>query len=167
MFIAREMPLGLAGLIVAGIFAAAQSTVSTSMNSTATAIVTDFMRPANACNSEAGYLRAARLWTFMLGAVGTLLALVFVKPDIKSLFDTFIIVIGLFMGVLGGLFILGARHSTSKRNGGDDRRDCWSQRDVLPVEIHIRERLPLHGMRHQHVRYRGFRRKFRVRPVGQ
>jgi Na+/proline symporter len=102
------MPIGLAGLIVAGVFAAAQSTVSTSMNSTATAIVTDFMRPFNVCKSEAGYLNAARFWTFLIGVVGILFGLVFVNPDIKSLFDTFIKVIGLFMGVLGGLFVLGA-----------------------------------------------------------
>ena len=108
MFIAREMPMGLAGLIVAGVFAAAQSTVSTSMNSTATVIVTDFMRPLNACRTEAGYLTAARGWTFLIGVLGTLLALVFVDSSIRSLFDTFIIVIGLFMGVLGGLFVLGA-----------------------------------------------------------
>ncbi len=108
LFIANEMPVGLAGLIVAGVFAAAQSTVSTSMNSTATAIVTDFMRPFNACKSEAGYLNAARFWTFLIGVVGTLFGLVFVNPEIKSLFDAFIKVIGLFMGVLGGLFVLGA-----------------------------------------------------------
>jgi SSS family transporter len=108
LFIAREMPIGIAGLIVAGVFAAAQSTVSTSMNSTATTIVTDFMRPFSACNSEAGYLKAARFWTFFIGVLGTLLGLVFVNPEIKSLFDAFIQVIGLFMGVLGGLFILGA-----------------------------------------------------------
>ena len=108
LFIAREMPVGIAGLIVAGVFAAAQSTVSTSMNSTATAIVTDFMRPFDACNSEAGYLKAARWSTFLIGVLGTLFGLVFVNPDIKSLFDAFIKVIGLFMGVLGGLFVLGA-----------------------------------------------------------
>jgi Na+/proline symporter len=102
------MPIGIAGLIVAGIFAAAQSTVSTSMNSTATTIVTDFLKPMNACKSERGYLNAARFCTFFLGVLGTLLGLVFVNPDIKSLFDTFIVVIGLFMGVLGGLFVLGA-----------------------------------------------------------
>ncbi|MEP3481336.1 MAG: sodium/solute symporter [Fuerstiella sp.] len=108
LFIAKQMPIGLAGLIVAGVFAAAQSTVSTSMNSTATTIVTDFMRPFNACRSEASYLNAARFWTFLIGVIGTLLGLVFVNPEIKSLFDTFIKVIGLFMGVLGGLFVLGA-----------------------------------------------------------
>lgn len=64
LFIATEMPVGLAGLIVAGVFAAAQSTVSTSMNSTATAVVTDFFRPFNACKTEHGYLRAAQSLTF-------------------------------------------------------------------------------------------------------
>ena len=115
LFIANEMPVGVAGLIVAGVFAAAQSTVSTSMNSTATAIVTDFLRPRNTFGNESSYLTAARVLTFVIGVVGTLLGLVFVNPDIKSLFDTFIAVIGLFMGVLGGLFILGA---TSKRANG-------------------------------------------------
>jgi len=108
LFIAREMPVGLAGLMVAGIFAAAQSTVSTSMNSTATAVVTDFLRPLGACRSERGYLNAARSVTFLIGVLGTLIGLIFVDPDIKSLFDAFIKVIGLFMGVLGGLFVLGA-----------------------------------------------------------
>lgn len=117
LFIAREMPIGLAGLIVAGVFAAAQSTVSTSMNSTATTIVTDFMRPLNACKSEKGYLQAARMWTFLIGVVGTLFGLVFVNPEIKSLFDAFIKVIGLFMGVLGGLFVLGALSRRANATG--------------------------------------------------
>ena len=115
MFIAREMPIGLAGLIVAGVFAAAQSTVSTSMNSTSTTIVTDFLRPLKVCKSEHGYLNSARLCTFLIGVAGTLLGLVFVDPEIKSLFDAFIKVIGLFMGVLGGLFVLGAL--TRRANG--------------------------------------------------
>ena len=108
LFIAREMPTGVAGLIVAAVFAAAQSTVSTSMNSTATAVVTDFLRPLRCCNSETSYLNAARASTFLFGLVGTMIGLLFVNPDIKSLFDEFIKVIGLFMGVLGGLFVLGA-----------------------------------------------------------
>lgn len=117
LFIAREMPIGLAGLIVAGVFAAAQSTVSTSMNSTATTIVTDFMRPLNACKTEHGYLNAARLCTFLIGVLGTLIGLVFVDPDIRSLFDAFIKVIGLFMGVLGGLFVLGALSRRANATG--------------------------------------------------
>ncbi len=112
LFISREMPIGIAGLIVAGVFAAAQSTVSTSMNSTATALVTDFMRPFSVCQTERMYLSIARWSTFFIGVLGTLLGLIFVDPEIKSLFDASIKIIGLFMGLLGGLFILGA---TSRR----------------------------------------------------
>lgn len=108
LFIAREIPAGLAGLIVAGVFAAAQSTVSTSMNSSATTIVVDFLRPMQCCSTERGYLIAARVCTLLVGLAGTLLGLLFVDPEIRSLFDAFIVVLGIFMGILGGLFLLGA-----------------------------------------------------------
>ncbi|MGB7345638.1 MAG: sodium/solute symporter [Pirellulaceae bacterium] len=115
LFISQEMPVGIAGLLVAGIFAAAQSTVSTSMNSTATSIVIDFLQPLNMCRSDQGYLMAAKILTLIVGILGTILALLFVDPEIKSLFDQFIQIIGLFMGVLGGLFVLGA--ITRRANG--------------------------------------------------
>ena len=115
LFISHEVPVGIAGLIVAGIFAAAQSTVSTSMNSTATAVVTDFLRPFGVLKTERGYLNCARSLTFVLGTAGTLLGLLFVDPQIRSLFDQFLKMIGLFMGVLGGLFALGVL--TRRANG--------------------------------------------------
>ena len=52
LFVSQELPVGLAGLVVAGIFAAAQSTVSTSMNSGATTIVTDFVKPLRLAKSD-------------------------------------------------------------------------------------------------------------------
>ncbi|MDY0165137.1 MAG: sodium:solute symporter [Thermoguttaceae bacterium] len=115
LFISHELPIGIAGLVVAGIFAAAQSTVSTSMNSTATTVVTDFLRPFGVLRSERSYLWAARALTLLLGCGGTLLGLWFVDPAIRSLWDQFIAVIGLFMGVLGGLFCLGML--TMRANG--------------------------------------------------
>ena len=114
-FIGAELPVGIAGLIVAGIFAAAQSTVSTSMNSIATTAVTDFMRPLNACRSEHGYLNAARILTFMMGVIGTLAGLLFISPEVRSLMEEYFKVIGMFMGALGGLFVLGV---ASRRANG-------------------------------------------------
>jgi SSS family solute:Na+ symporter len=107
-FIATELPIGLAGLIVAGIFAAAQSTVSTSMNSIATTVVTDFIRPFNFVKTEKGYMSAARWLTFIMGVLGTLAGLIFINPEIRSLMSAYFKVIGMFMGALGGLFVLGA-----------------------------------------------------------
>ena len=107
-FISNELPIGVAGLIIAGIFAAAQSTVSTSMNSIATTILTDFVRPFNFVKSEKAYMSLARILTFVSGVLGTLVGLIFIDPEIRSLMEAYFKVIGMFMGALGGIFILGA-----------------------------------------------------------
>ena len=49
--------------------------------------------------------------------LGTFIGVAFVNPDIRSLFDTFIKVIGLFMGVLGGLFVLGIMTRRANSSG--------------------------------------------------
>ena len=107
LFISRELPVGVAGIVVAAVFAAAQSTISTSMNSTATAIVTDFFRRLGWRSSERGYLRLARLLTVILGGLGTLFALMLSWADIESAWKTFLTVIGFVMGPLCGIFLLG------------------------------------------------------------
>ncbi len=117
LFIAQELPAGLAGLIVAGIFAAAQSTISTSMNSASTTLVTDFFRPMHAGTSERGYLRLARGLTILIGILGTVCGVAFVDPEIRSRLDTSFKVIGLFMGVLGGLFLLGVLTRRANSSG--------------------------------------------------
>jgi len=107
-FISTELPVGIAGLIIAGVFAAAQSTVSTSMNSVATTLIVDVFKPANAIKSERTEIHWARAITFIVGAIGTAVGLIFIDPAIRSLMDEYFKIIGMFMGALGGLFILGA-----------------------------------------------------------
>ena len=118
LFISREMPWGIAGLVVAGIFAAAQSTLSTSLNSLSTAIVTDFARPFDLCKSEKGYLNLARWVTVLLGVSGTVIAIMFELGDIKSLFDEFMSILGMFGGALSGLFMLGMFTTRGSAAGG-------------------------------------------------
>ena len=43
-FVAHEMPAGLAGLVIAGVFAAAMSSLDSSMHSICTAISNDFVK---------------------------------------------------------------------------------------------------------------------------
>jgi Na+/proline symporter len=114
-FIASQLPLGIAGIVVAGVFAAAQSTISTSMNSISTAFTTDFFRRFNLLKTEKGYFKLARTLTFTFGAIGTLIALLFAAADIKSMWDSFMKVLGLFGGAMCGLFILGI--FTKRTNG--------------------------------------------------
>lgn len=115
LFIARELPPGVAGLVVAGIFAAAQSTISTSMNSMSTAIAADFVRPWNLIRTERGYLWLGRLLTVFLGALGVAMALMFASSGVMSLWDQFLKILGLFGGAMCGLFCLGI--FTTRANG--------------------------------------------------
>ncbi|MEN6307327.1 MAG: sodium:solute symporter, partial [Anaerohalosphaeraceae bacterium] len=107
LFISMEMPVGLAGIVVAGIYAAAQSTIATSMNSVSTVVVTDFVRRFSLLKTERGYFRLARLCTLLFGILGTGLALLFASADVKSLWEAFMEVLGLFGGSMCGLFLLG------------------------------------------------------------
>jgi Na+/proline symporter len=106
-FIVRELPAGIAGILVAGIFAAAQSTLSSSLNSVATAYVTDFYRRFRPAATDGACLKLARWATALVGLFGTAVALVLAKSDIRSLWEIFLAVIGLFGGTVSGLFVLG------------------------------------------------------------
>lgn len=107
LFIVNELPAGVAGLIVAGIFAAAQSTLAGSLNSIATVWVTDFHRRLRPRTSDAACLKLARWVTALVGGVGTGIAVVLAQVEVRSLWETFIAVIGLFGGTISGLFLLG------------------------------------------------------------
>ncbi|MEN6384201.1 MAG: sodium/solute symporter [Phycisphaerales bacterium] len=114
-YIMESLPIGVSGVLIAGIFAAAQSTLSGSMNSVSAAVITDFYRRFWPNHSEAKYLLAARLVTVFLGVLSTAMALFMVKSSIISLWDAFTEIIGLIGGALAGLFVLGA---FSKRANG-------------------------------------------------
>jgi SSS family solute:Na+ symporter len=107
LFISRELPAGLAGLVVAGVFAAAQSTISTSMNSVSTALVTDFVRPVVPDLAERRLLWLGRGLTVLCGGVGVWLALLLATADVASLWDQFLTILGLLGGSMCGVFCLG------------------------------------------------------------
>ena len=117
LFIVRELPAGVAGLMVAGVFAAAQSTLASSLNSVATAYVTDFHARFRPNISDASRLRLARWLTALVGVAGTGAALALAQLDIRSLWETFLSVIGLFGGTVSGLFVLGIFSRRATGNG--------------------------------------------------
>ncbi len=71
-FILREMPPGMSGVMIAGLFAAALS----SLNAMSSTLIADFYRPLVKSRSERHYLAAGRaavvLWGIILGAVACL-----------------------------------------------------------------------------------------------
>lgn len=115
-FIVTQLPLGIAGILIAGIFAAAMSSLDSSMNSVATAFTTDFYRRFYPKVTDHNCLMIARIVTILIGLCGMLFALAMATWDIKSLWSEFTKYIGLFGGGLGGLFILAifTRRASSK-----------------------------------------------------
>jgi SSS family transporter len=105
-FVVTHLPAGIAGLIVAGIFAAAMSSLDSSMNSITTAVVSDFVEPMQATENKRDHLRLARLLTVLLGVIGTGAAMFLATYEIKYLFDFFQKLVGFFGGGLAGVFLL-------------------------------------------------------------
>jgi solute:Na+ symporter, SSS family len=106
-FIAQQLPAGVSGLVVSGVFAAAMSTLSSSINSITTAVVTDFSVRLHLTTTEANHMRLARWLTVVVGTAGTASALLLASWDVRSLWDTFLQALGLFGGGLAGMFALG------------------------------------------------------------
>jgi SSS family transporter len=106
-YIVNQLPTGVAGLVIAGVFAASMSSLDSSMNSMSAAVVTDFYRRFNPQASEASCLRLAKWVTALAGLTGTVFALAMAGSEVRSLWDMFSKILGLFGGGLAGLFLLG------------------------------------------------------------
>lgn len=105
-YIVTELPRGVSGLLIAAIFAAAMSSLSSSMNAGAASFSVDIYDRFG-LGKNVGDLRTARWATFCIGASGILFAFFMANYDIKSLWDEFNKILGLIFGSLGGVFLLG------------------------------------------------------------
>jgi solute:Na+ symporter, SSS family len=107
-YIMQQLPVGVSGLVIAAIFAASQSTVSSSLNSIATAFIKDLdarlLRPGR---DDRTYLRGAQGAVVVAGSFSIAVAVWMAESNLESAFKTFNILIGLTAGSMGGLFALG------------------------------------------------------------
>ncbi len=113
-FIATTLPPGLPGLVIAAILAAAQSTISSSINCSATLLNCDvYQRYFRPQASERERLTVLRVTTLVVGAAGTGAALAMMH--IRSALDTWWQLAGILSGGMLGLFLLGflSRRATS------------------------------------------------------
>lgn len=104
-FIVEGLPVGVSGLLVAAIFAAGMSTVSTSINSAATVILTDFFQRGKNEGNEKRNMKILYISSAIigLGGMGVSLAMM----SVRSALDAWWSLAAIFSGGMLGLFLLG------------------------------------------------------------
>ena len=107
LFIAAELPMGITGLIIAGIFSAAMATLSSIMNSVSTLASVDFYEKLVKDPTPKKSVLFAEVMTVVAGLIGIALALLLSRFDIHSLFDISIELAGLLGGGFAGAYTLG------------------------------------------------------------
>ena len=107
-YITYELPAGLTGILLAALFAAAQSTLSTGINSVATSWVLDIQSVLNPAMEMKKQTRIAQFISLGIGILSIVIAIVMAGSDIRSAYQWFNSFIGLALGALAGMFVLGA-----------------------------------------------------------
>ena len=106
-FIVSQMPAGVAGLLIAAIFAAAMSTLSSNINSVSAVITTDFYNVLATKSNHNRSMGVARWSGIIAGVFGIVMALMLATWNIASLWDQFNTFLGLLTAGLGALFVMG------------------------------------------------------------
>jgi SSS family transporter len=106
-FIVQHLPTGVVGIVLAAIFAAAMSTLSSSLNSSSAASLTDFYIPATGNrHSDAHYLRVSRVMTAVWGVLQMVVAIVAITLSSRVV-DEVLGIASFTNGIILGLFLLG------------------------------------------------------------
>jgi len=114
-FIVNELPAGVVGLVIAAIFAAAMSTLSSSLNSSAATALGDFYRPLSSKRDEAHYLRVSRWLTALWGVVQIGVALIAGKLS-QRVVDEVLGIAAFTNGSILGVFFLGTLTHRVRQN---------------------------------------------------
>lgn len=113
-FIVNQLPAGITGVLIASVFAAGMSTVSTSINGTATIIHTDYyVRFFKRDHQSGSGMNVLYFSSLIFGLLGIFIALAMIK--VKSALDAWWMLASIFSGGMLGLFLLGlvARKATN------------------------------------------------------
>jgi SSS family solute:Na+ symporter len=105
-FIVNGLPTGLTGLLIASVFAAGMSTISTSVNSSATVILNDYFKRTS--ESEGGEKKSMKILyssSFLFSVFSIVIAIAMI--NVQSALDVWWKLASIFSGGMLGLFLLG------------------------------------------------------------
>lgn len=112
-FIVNALPAGVSGLLIASVFAAGMSTISTSFNSSATVFLTDYYkRYFNAKASDKASMNVLYISSVIISCLGIVIGIAMI--NVKSALDTWWKLASIFSGGMLGLFLLAAFSQTKQ-----------------------------------------------------
>jgi SSS family solute:Na+ symporter len=113
-FVLTNMPIGVVGLILAAIIAAAQSSVSADLNSVSTVLTSDFYSRMNPASSDRSRLMFGRMAVLVVGLITTFTAVILSRAEVFTILQLANDLISIVGGGILGLFALGflTRHGT-------------------------------------------------------
>ena len=107
LFVTQAMPAGFAGMVIAAIFASAMATVASAMNSVATIYTEDFYPKIRPKATDQQRLRTLKITSYVVGVVGTSMALLLAGTNPKSLMVVWSQIVSLMGGGVVGVYSLG------------------------------------------------------------
>jgi solute:Na+ symporter, SSS family len=114
-FIVRSLPHGIAGLVIAAIFAAAMSNLSGSLNSLSSSTVLDFYQPLARTRSDASLLKLSRWLTAVWGIV--LIVIAILARGWGSVFTAGLTIASIVYGPMLGAFLMGVLTRSATETG--------------------------------------------------
>ncbi len=107
-FVVTQLPTGIAGFLIAALLGATMSCFDSGLNSLVTAFSVDwYQRLIRPEANDQRYLTLAKIWTYAIGTLVTMLSLMVYKLGFNGIVDTANTYLGMFSGGLVAIFLLG------------------------------------------------------------
>jgi SSS family solute:Na+ symporter len=116
-FIMNQLPMGISGLILAALVAAALSSLDSDLNCLSAIGIEDYYRRFKPNSTDKQRLFVGRLLVLICGICAVLIACAYVKMGGKAILGTVFALYAIFSGGIAGMFILGFFTIRTNRKG--------------------------------------------------
>lgn len=141
--ITNVLPVGLAGLVLAGFISAIMSSIDSALNSSTTLVIIDFVKPLNPDLTEKQILLYGRITTFILMVVAALTAPIIL--NFESLWDYLQQMFSIVVPPIAVIFLVGVFY---KRGNGDGAFWTLMLGTIISVLLTIFNPFSLHYTMH-------------------
>lgn len=116
-FITTQLPIGVTGLILAGLVAAALSSLDSDLNSLSAVGIEDYYKRLMPNKSDSHYLFVGRIIVILCGIGALAVAFMYVKADGETVLGIVFALYAIFSGGIAGLFLLGIFSKRANKQG--------------------------------------------------